>query len=305
VLTLARSHLGRGGARLARSNSTGLQAYGACPPLHAYALAAPASRIAREARSEGGATRRAPLSGEGISIEKTPSASGFLMLCKTPVGSRTQQGPASPLSVDPKGHEAAASRKYNYFYILAPAMTPLTQTPPGGHDAGGVECPRYGPLTNLPVGGKFYNAQNIPVATAHSAVGRGAATNTASRASGRRGQLGRAAGVVCTLVRLPGWRGGAGRIAHVTREAGGATAPVEGPRRLQAPVGGRGCLIRLPSKKTKIVSETCNAFYARPTITSSHDAAAREAGGSLQAGAQGVSNPKHFNAILGKAGAAR
>ncbi len=180
-----------------------------------------------------------------IKIEKNPSSSGFLMLCAP---AQSVAGPQPSSSAPTQGARA----KYNYFYILAPASSQPV-------------APSYVPLREVPVGGKFYS-----VGPSASCGGRGRGA----------GLLGRAAGVVCTLVR------------PATSGSGRAT-----------------CLIRLPSKKTKVVSSN---WYALCDSLSPHMAggnAHSRGGAQIPVGPPhqegGVSNPKHNNTVLGKAGAAR
>jgi hypothetical protein len=112
---------------LARSNSTGLQAYGACPPLHTYALAAWSHATQPSAGSDpkaanGGlrgaqTAREATARSVGICIEKTPSASGFLMLCKSAAPARP------PRDAPPAGRQ----------------WRPSGSGPAGGARSGGAE----------------------------------------------------------------------------------------------------------------------------------------------------------------------
>lgn len=206
-------------------------------------------------------SRDAPAAPQGcaaIKIEKNPSSSGFLMLCAPAQSVAGPQPSCSDPLRGPFGPAQGGRAKYNYFYILAPASPQPV-------------APSYVPLHEVPVGGKFYS-----VGPSASYGGRGT------------GLLGRAAGVVCTLVR------------PATSGSGRAT-----------------CLIRLPSKKTKVVSSNWYALCdsLSPHMASPQTLRAVPAGGNAHSrgGAQlpvgpqqgGVSNPKHNNTVLGKAGAAR
>lgn len=159
--------------------------------------------------------------------------------------------------------------KYKYFYLLAPASLgqrigpsplwsgdsdpcrvatgplgpfgPLVRQSRPAMPTSATLAPEYVPLHELPVGGKFYS---VGPSASYGGRGRGA------------GILGRAAGVVCTLVRPA-----AGPQRASPSVAEGSSDQVN--KALRASVSGRssavqtrahGCLIRLPSKKTKVVS---------------------------------------------------
>lgn len=193
----------------------------------------------------GAATRGANAAGRGGDVyyvlapapQSSPNASRFGAASR-PTGAIVPRPEGLHGGADPRAPKAGDIMEGLYYKDLKQ----LSRGAPTGGASNGtstVGLP-YGPtgasgavkLKDVPAGSKVYNLELIP---------------------GRGGQIGRAAGVSCTLVK----------------------------NFIDPRTGKNSSVIRLPSKKIIVLSSECVAFLGN------------------------MSNPAHFNTVLGKAGASR